>query len=304
MPQWTQAMVYRLGAGALMLGALLLPAAASAPALAEDGNPAVAWNLVRSPSPGLSQAIGGYAHGCLAGGVALALDGTGYQVMRPARRRYFGHPVLIDYLQKLGKRVNGAGLPLIALGDLAQPRGGPMNFGHASHQSGLDVDIWLRLDLPPLPRDRRDALKEVTLVDGDKHRVSRPGWTDAHAKLLRLAAADPRVERIFVNPAIKYELCRKAGADRAWLRLIRPWYGHDDHFHVRLACPHDSPLCEPQRPLPDGDGCGDELISWMPEAHPPLPKRPGTHHPPPDPELPSACYRVILAAEPNLVLPR
>ena len=280
-----------------MMGALLLPAAGSA--RAEDGRHVVAWTQVRTPSPGAAQAIGGYAHGCLAGGVALALDGTGYQVMRPARRRYFGHPVLIDYLQKLGKRTHEAGLPLVALGDLAQPRGGPMNFGHASHQSGLDVDIWLRLDLPPLPRDKRDALSEVTLISGASHRVLRPGWTDAHAKLLRLAAADPRVDRIFVNPAIKYELCRRAGADRAWLRLIRPWYGHDDHFHVRLSCPPGSPQCEPQRSLPEGDGCGAELISWMPEAHPPAPKPPGQHHHPPDPDLPSACYRVIVAAGPG-----
>ena len=300
MPLRTQAMVGRPGAqapmlGALAFGALLLALAAALPLHAEESG-GVAWTMVRSPSPGLSQSIGGYAHGCLAGGVALSLDGPGYQVMRPARRRYFGHPALIDYLQKLGARAHEAGLPLIALGDLAQPRGGPMKFGHASHQSGLDVDIWLRLDLPLLPRDRRDSLKEVSLVSGDTHRVTRPGWTEAHARLIRLAAADPRVERIFVNPAIKFELCRKASGDRSWLQRIRPWYGHDDHFHVRLACPHDSPLCEPQKALPEGDGCGEDLISWMPEAHPP---RPVPHHATPDPELPSACYRVIVATGPE-----
>ncbi|MEI6556827.1 MAG: penicillin-insensitive murein endopeptidase [Rhodospirillaceae bacterium] len=280
------------------MGVLLLIIAAAGSARAEEGGAGVAWTLARSPSPGLAQVIGGYAHGCLAGGVALTLDGPGYQVMRPARRRYFGHPSLIDYLQKLGRRVHDAGLPAIALGDLSQPRGGPMNFGHASHQSGLDVDIWLRLDLPPLPRDRRDSLKEISLVNGDTHRVQRPGWSAAHAKLLRLAAADPRVERIFVNPAIKFELCGKAGADRDWLRLIRPWYGHDDHIHVRLHCPADSPLCEPQKPLPDGDGCGSELMSWMPEAHPPRPVARRT--PRAEPDLPLACYHVIVAAGPTL----
>ncbi len=296
MAQRTQALVWRLRMGTLMLGTLLL-ATVAAPALAEEGEHRVAWNLVRTPSPGLAQVIGGYAHGCLAGGVALALDGTGYQVMRPVRRRYFGHPVLIDYLQKLGRRAHEASLPPIALGDLSQPRGGPMNFGHASHQSGLDVDIWYRLDLPLLPRDRRDSLKEIGLVDGGTHRVMSPGWTEAHTRLIRLAAADPRVDRIFVNPAVKLELCRKAGGDRGWLRSIRPWYGHDDHFHVRLACPKDSPLCEPQKALPEGEGCDEELMSWMPEAHPPRPKKPK----PPErsePDLPLACYHVIVAADP------
>ncbi len=300
--QQTQSVVYCPKMRAIILSALAIAPmllATAAPARADEEKHSIVWNQVRTPSPGAAQAIGGYAHGCLSGGVALTLDGPGYQVMRPARRRYFGHPVLIDYLKKFGERVSSARLPLVALGDLAQARGGPMNFGHASHQSGLDVDIWLRLDLPLLPRNQRDSLKEVTLVNGATHGVLHPGWTDAHAKLLRLAAADSRVDRIFVNPAIKNELCRKAGPDRGWLRLIRPWYGHDDHFHVRLSCPHDSPLCEPQKPLPEGDGCGAELQSWMAEAHPPRPKKPGTQHSPPDPELPLACYRVIVAAEPT-----
>ena len=287
----------------LLAASLLLALAVATPAWAEDAR-GVAWNLFHTPSPGAPQAIGGYAHGCLAGGIPIALDGVGYQVMRPARQRYYGHPVLLDYLQKLGRRVHEAGLPLLNLGDLSQPRGGPMNSGHASHQVGLDVDIWLRLDLPPLPRDRRDTLHEVTVVNGDTHRVKRPGWTPAQTTLLRLAVADPRVDRIFVNPAIKYELCRTSGADHGWLRRIRPWYGHDDHFHVRLTCPADSPLCETQKPVPDGDGCGDELTSWMSEAHPPRPHPPGYRPEHIPPELPDACYRVTVASQPAATLSR
>ncbi len=265
------------------------------PAWAGTDQP-VAWHLVRAPSPGPAQAIGGYAHGCLAGGVALPLDGTGYQVVRPGRHRYFGHPALVDYVQGLGRRVHGAGLGLINIGDMAQPRGGPLNFGHASHQVGLDVDIWLRLDLPPLPRNDRDDLKEVSVLDVNTLELIRSRWTSAQFTVLRLATEDPRVARIFVNPVIKLELCRHAGADREWLRLIRPWYGHDDHFHVRLACPADSPLCEAQRPLPSGDGCDTELTSWLPEARPLAPKKAGS--PPPNPVLPAACAHLNLAAAP------
>ncbi len=287
-------MVCCLVARTLILGAMLT-AAFSAAALAGEDSSRISWNLVRTPSPGHAQSIGGFAHGCLAGGEALTLDGTGYQVMRPARKRYFGHPVLIDYLQKLGRRAHESGLPLINLGDLSQPRGGPMNFGHASHQNGLDVDIWYRLDLPLLPRNGRDSLKEIGLIDGETHRVKIPGWTEAHSRLIRLAAADPRVERIFVNPAVKVELCQKTVGNRGWLRLVRPWYGHHDHFHVRLNCPKDSPLCEPQKALPEGEGCGDELMSWMAEAHPPRPKKPTPPGERAEPDLPTACYHVIVA---------
>ncbi len=269
------------------------------PGMAQAGSDVLnAWHLVRAPSPGPSQAIGGYANGCLAGGVALPLDGTGYQVMRPGRHRYYGHPVLVDYLQALGRRTHGAGLPVFNIGDMAQPRGGPMNTGHASHQVGLDVDIWLRLDLPLLPRDRRDALKEVTMVDMSTLSVMRPPWTQAQVSLVRLAAKDPRVARIFVNPVIKIELCRQAGADRDWLRLIRPWYGHDDHFHVRLNCPVDSPLCDSQKPLPLGDGCDSELASWLPDHQPKAAPKP-TPSPRSAPQLPSSCFYVNIAGIPS-----
>ncbi len=261
-----------------------------------EGNRSTAWHLVRAPSPGPSQAIGGYTHGCLAGGVALPLDGIGFQVVRPGRHRYFGHPVLIEYLESLGRRTHAAGLPLFNIGDMAQPRGGPMNSGHASHQVGLDVDIWLRLDLPLLPRNHRDDLKEVTMVDSSAMSVTKPPWSQAQADLIRLAARDPKVVRIFVNPAIKIELCRRTTGDRDWLHLIRPWYGHDDHIHVRLACPPDSPLCEAQKPVPPGEGCDAELASWLVEAKPQIPKPPAP--PPPNPVLPQACSSVNVATAP------
>ena len=288
-----------LGAFAATATLVLVLVLAATGARAEP-NGGIAWNSVRAPSPGPAQVIGGYAHGCLSGGVSLPLDGEGYQVMRPGRRRYYGHSILVDYLQGLGRRAAHARLGLVNVGDLSQPRGGPMNSGHASHQNGLDVDIWLRLDLPPLPRDRRDNLKEVSLVDRAAVRVAHPGWTRAHAELIRQAARDPRVNRIFVNPAIKLELCEQAGADRDWLRLIRPWYGHDDHLHVRLNCPADSPQCEPQAPLPPGDGCGAEVLSWLSEARPPDPNKPPRHHAPPNPTLPAACSLINLAAVPGV----
>jgi penicillin-insensitive murein DD-endopeptidase len=107
------------------------------------------------------------------------------------------------------------------------------------------------------------------------------------------------VERIFVNPAIKVALCRGAGSDRAWLEKVRPWWGHDYHFHVRIRCPADSPTCKPQPPATGGDGCGAELSSWFTEAflNPPpsaldIP-RPGK----PMSSLPPACRAVAKAPD-------
>jgi penicillin-insensitive murein endopeptidase len=82
--------------------------------------------------------------------------------------------------------------------------------------------------------------------------------------MLRITAEYPRVERVFVHPIIKRELCSRTWEDRAWLAKIRPWHGHADHFHVRLGCPASSPQCESQSPVPAGDGC-QELEWWFSE---------------------------------------
>jgi penicillin-insensitive murein endopeptidase len=289
------------GRGGMLALAAVWGLIAGGPAVAGGGDTEhkVAWQSVHTPSPGKPQAIGGYAHGCLAGGQSLPLEGVGYQVMRPSRHRYFGHSTLVDYLQGLGRRAQAAGLGVVNIGDMAQPRGGPMPTGHASHQIGLDVDVWLRLDLPALPRDRRDHLTELTVIDRDTLQLLPGRWSQTQAELLHQAARDPRVDRIFVNPVIKSALCRQTAlGDRAWLGRIRPWYSHHDHFHVRLSCPADSPLCEPQKPLPPGDGCDEDLVSWARDARPPDPDKPPPPAPVRNPILPLACYQINLAGAP------
>ncbi|MGQ9366796.1 penicillin-insensitive murein endopeptidase [Azospirillum sp. ST 5-10] len=253
----------------------------------------VAWSGIAKPSRGVAQAIGGYAAGCLSGGVALSGEGPGYQVIRMSRRRYYGHPELVSFLRDFGGGVAAAGLGTALIGDMAQPRGGPMRAGHASHQSGLDADVWLRLDLPSLARKARESLAEINYVDYDRKRVT-PAWSDRQAEMVRLAARDRRVERIFVNPVIKRELCRRDWPDRAWLRKVRPWYGHDGHMHVRLSCPPGSPHCVPQKALPDGDGCGDDLAWWL-ERIEPLRPIPPDKAVTPAPKLPAACAAVFRA---------
>lgn len=213
------------------------------------------WHDIESPSSGPARVIGRYAAACIAGAVRLPLEGPGFQAVDLARNRHWGHPDLIDYLVELGRRAKEAGLGTLLIGDMAQPRGGPMDYGHVSHQSGLDVDIWYRLDLPELPRDQRDGLEEIKFVDHERGEVDAELWTDHHAELVRLAASDPRVSRVFVDAAIKRDLCDREWSDRSWLRKVRPYPRHDDHLHVRLRCPEDSPDCIDQPPPPPGDGC-------------------------------------------------
>jgi penicillin-insensitive murein endopeptidase len=277
------------GLAALLIAAGLTGAAAL-PAGAQPE-----WGKAAAPAPGAVRIFGSYTNGCIAGARSLPPEGPGHQVVRMSRNRYFGHPETIDYLLNFGRRVAGANLGIALIGDMSQPRGGPMAFGHASHEIGLDADVWFRLDLPPLPRTAREILDLPSMVDPVKRRVDPKRFTDRQAELLRFAALDPRVARIFVNPAIKLALCERPWVDRSWLRLIRPWHGHDAHFHIRLNCPVDQPDCVPQDLPPPGDGCGEDLESWLrkPVPAPQAPRKEAVRPTPSPPTMPPACRSVL-----------
>ena len=253
------------------------------------------WQQIKRPIPGEATPIGSYSNGCIIGAQALPAKGDGYQVIRLNRNRYYGHPEMISYLQRLGKKVKDAGMPTMLVGDIAMPGGGRFLTGHASHQMGLDADIWLRMGA----MSDKDALnsdgKGLLVVNRKAQRVDDNIWNDNHAGLIRLAAQDAQVSRIFVNPAIKLKLCQTVKGDRSWLQKIRPWFGHDSHFHVRLTCPAGAAYCENQAPISAGDGCGAELYSWFepkkPSAEPPKPKIT-----PPEPFL---CQQVLTAPNRN-----
>ncbi len=246
----------------------------------------------KTPAPGRPEAIGSYERGCLEGAVELPADGPNWQVMRPSRDRAWGHPVLIQFIEHLSAKLPAeAGWPGFLIGDIAQPRGGPMLTGHGSHQIGLDADIWLT----PMPTHRltpseRDEMSATDVVAADRLHVDPAVWNPSYLKMYRAVASEPEVARIFVNPAIKRELCHEAGADRAWLAKIRPWWGHDYHFHVRLVCPPGQNECQAQAPPPPGDGCGRELAWWFtPEALHPAPSH---ARPLLTSNLPRACMAV------------
>ncbi len=258
---------------ALALGLCALPAGAEK--LANQLFGAHAAPSQQAPMP-----VGSYARGCAAGLAELPETGPTWQAMRLSRHRNFGHPVLVQFLQDLSAEATRIGWRGLYIGDMSQPRGGPMTSGHASHQIGLDADIWM---LPPkrldLSRRERENISSISVRSDDQRGVSR-NWSARHAALLKAAAMDPRVDRIFVTPPAKIELCKTAKKrDRAWLQKIRPYWGHDTHFHVRLKCPAGATYCQTQTPgvaeiSNGGDGCDASLTWWVTDALKPQKKQP------------------------------
>ena len=242
--------------------------------------------------------FGSYSKGCVAGAVQLPETGPTWQAMRLSRNRNWGYPETVDFIKDLSQfAARQPGWAGLYVGDVSQPRGGPMTSGHASHQLGLDVDIWM---LPPkrlnLSRSEREKISSISMRRSNGAYVNS-SWTRQHHEILKAAAKDPRVARIFVFPGAKVQMCKDEKGNRAWLRKVRPWWGHHYHFHVRLNCPKGARGCVNQDPPPAGDGCKD-AEQWVHDIlHP---KPPDPNAPPPRKrreyvlsDLPQQCAAVL-----------
>lgn len=257
------------------------------------------------PAATQSKVHGFYSNGCIAGAVAMPVDGPRWQAMRLERNRRWGHPDLIALVQRLSEDAATDGWPGLLVGDISQPRGGPMLTGHASHQIGLDADIWLtRMPDRRLTRSERANISAVSVLKNGTLNVDPDIWTPEHARLLRRAASYGEVERIFIHPGIKKAMCEAYGgngANDAWMIKLRPYYGHHYHFHIRMKCPADSPNCRPQDPVPaSGNGCDASLDWWFTDepwtpnpGAKPAPRREKTLA-----DLPNACRSVLAAPRP------
>lgn len=245
-----------------------------------------------------SAPFGSYAKGCLAGGVQLAETGPTWQAMRIGRNRNWGHPNTIDFINRLSRfAATQPGWDGLYIGDISQPRGGPMLTGHRSHQLGLDIDVWMlpARDLT-LSIGTRENLSSISTRRANGAFVNE-NWTPQHHEILKAAASDPAVARIFIFPGAKVQMCKDARGDRAWLRKIRPWWGHHYHFHVRLNCPNNAGACVNQAPPPPGDGC-DQAQEWVDNILNPPPPDPNAKPAPPRRELvmadlPQQCAQVL-----------
>lgn len=248
--------------------ALFLPGLTAAEPLASALFAAKTTPSKQEPMP-----IGTYARGCAAGLVEMPESGRSWQTMRLSRHRNFGQPVLVEFLKDLSDAAQQIGWAGLYIGDMGQPRGGPMNSGHSSHQIGLDVDIWM---LPParinLSASERETISSISIRTDDQLAVNA-NWTQRHRAMIKAAASDPRVDRLFIAAAAKIEMCKTAKpSDRKWLQKVRPEAGHEDHIHIRLKCPKGAQLCETQKPTVSelsngGNGCDDTLAYWVSDAY-------------------------------------
>lgn len=296
-------------------GATSKPTASGAPADAKPGAstktpPAIPaktlFGAATTPSPLAARAIGGYAKGCLAGAQALAIDGPAWQAMRLSRNRNWGHPQLISLLERFAKEVQEKdGWPGLLIGDISQPRGGPMLTGHSSHQLGLDADVWFTpMPARRLTKSERENLSATSMLAADNLSVNPKVWGEGQVKIIRRVASYQEVERVLVHPAIKKALCEAAGSDRSWLNKVRPIWGHYYHFHIRMGCPAGSVGCVRQAPPPSDDGCGKELDDWYKLLTAPPPPKPTVPVKPPPPkppltmaDLPADCRTVLESGE-------
>ncbi len=269
---------------------------------------------------------GFYSKGCVQGAIAIPEEGPTWQAMRPHRNRRWGHPDTIKLVVKLSQDGRKVGWNGLLVGDISQPRGGPMLTGHASHQMGLDADIWLN----PMPkkrytRDQRNKVSATSMLARkknkkgkwyfDQNNINYNVFTDAHVGIIKTAASYPQVQRILVHPTIKKELCKRAKGDRTWLHKVRPYWRHHYHMHVRLRCPAGSPNCRSQAEPKADDGCGAELKYWHKMLNPKKvkkkkkkpgqtakKKKPKPRKPKPEirmADLPQSCRTVLNAWEPE-----
>jgi murein endopeptidase len=169
-----------------------------------------------------SEAVGLPYAGRLKRGVQLPAEGDTYFTWDPIRKttpnrgwRRWGTNRLVRLTLQVARRYarEHPRAPRLTIGDLSRPRGGDFGpqygaIGHASHQNGLDVDIYY-------PRR-----------DGRERPPGRPSQVDLRLSqtLVDMFVASG-AEKVFVGPSLDL---------RGPSRVVAPLVHHDNHIHVRL----------------------------------------------------------------------
>lgn len=208
-----------------------------------------------------SEPVGYYSNGSIRNGVELPDSGPGYMKLFLHRNRAWGTQEMIDML------ITSAGLmnkkfpnkDRLQVGDISKKGGGDVTDLHSSHQNGLDVDLtYYRVNEVEQRVSQIDGFAENMVING---RLSRNFDSARNWEFIKQLHESGEVQRIFVDPVIKKELCRQARMKKELLRFddilrsIRPYANHADHMHVRLKCPRDARNCQSQEDPPAGTGC-------------------------------------------------
>ncbi len=170
-----------------------------------------------------SFALGEPWNGKLANGVQLTREGPDHFTWDPVRKQAPNRPwrrwgtsrLVATVLAVLAEhRAAHPEAPRVGVGDLSRPRGGDFGarfggIGHASHQNGLDVDVYY---------PRRDGQE---LAPQRVAQIDRRLAQDLVDRFVRAGAV-----KVFVGP--------RTGL-RGPSRIVRKLVHHDDHIHVRLA---------------------------------------------------------------------
>jgi len=196
------------------------------------------------------KSVGSPDQGTLVGGKKLEPNET----MRALGGHRFGLPELVDMLTRsAGQVAKRHPRSVLNVGDLSRRGGGEVD-GHRSHESGRDADVGFYLAKSGKPF----LAPRFAAVDGEGKATGFPG---AHFDDVRnwalveawLSDSKARVLQIFVSNPVKQRLlaqAARAGASaamraRAAEVLFQPTKGlpHDNHFHVRIACPQGQGDC-------------------------------------------------------------
>ncbi len=102
------------------------------------------------------------------------------------------------------------------------------------------------------------------MLDKSKFLTVDPSiWTPSHARLIMMGRAIRRSSGSFVNRAIKKKLCETGRATARRSGKVRPIYGHDYHFHIRIKCPEGSKGCKDQAVVPAVTAATKSLAWWF-----------------------------------------
>ncbi len=175
------------------------------------------------------------------------IQGFGYAFIHAGRQTNWGTKPLVDGLRKIAAYMKGAGKAEtnLAVGDISSANGGQLG-GHASHQTGRDVDIGFYMT------DARTG-KPVETLNFVRFTGGRDGLTgSSEGRAVRFDAERNwmLVQAILANPDPAFKpthifiakhlesavLAAAAGSperDRA-ASLMAFWPGHDNHLHLRV----------------------------------------------------------------------